>query len=296
MPGMLRVRYYVLGAAVVWTLALAAFVGYEILFESGRADSAREHLLLELGVCAILWCAGLIGLFVAGKRLRSGLEQRNAERRRSEDRLRHAEDELRLDHLRMQIAADLHDDIGSTLSSTAIFNSMLQKSLTQHTPELADLSIRIEDNLRHIQESLHDIVWSVNPANDTLDNTLLRIQEYAADVMEAQGITVTIRRPPLDGDLAIPMQRRRPLFLLMKEAITNTVRHACCTQVLLGINVDAGRLSITLQDNGQGFDPGRVRGNGLQNMKQRAQDLGAEFTLTSAPGKGTTIMLVVSLQ
>jgi signal transduction histidine kinase len=92
------------------------------------------------------------------------------------------------------------------------------------------------------------------------------------------------------------MQRRRPLFLLMKEAITNTVRHAHCTQVSLGISVDAGRLGITLQDNGQGFDHARVRGNGLQNMKQRAEDLSAEFTLTSAPGKGTTIMLMMSLQ
>lgn len=213
----------------------------------------------------------------------------------AETRLRHAEDELRLDRLRMQIAADLHDDIGSTVSSTSIFNGRLRQIVPAHSADVLALSARIEGNLKHIQESLHDIVWSVDPANDTLENTLLHIQEYATDVLEYAGIRLTIRRETVGGGMGIPMQRRRPIFLLLKEAITNCVRHAACTEAELTIGVSDERLHIALADNGRGFDPATTRGNGLPNMRRRAAECGGEFDVVSVPGSGTTIRLIAPL-
>lgn len=213
----------------------------------------------------------------------------------AEARLRHAEDELRMDRLRMQIAADLHDDIGSTVSSTSIYNGRLRQVVPADAADVLALSARIEGNLKHIQESLHDIVWSVDPANDTIDNTLLRIQEYAADVLEYAGITLTIRREAVGGGIAIPMQRRRPIFLLLKEAITNCVRHAGCTEASLTVGIRDDRLYIALTDNGRGFDPATTRGNGLPNMHRRAEESGGELVVVSVPGSGTTIRLIVPL-
>jgi PAS domain S-box-containing protein len=213
----------------------------------------------------------------------------------AEARLHHAEDQLRLDRLRMQIAADLHDDIGSTVSSTSIFNGRLRQIVPAGSEDVLALSARIEGNLKHIQEALHDIVWSVDPANDTIDNTLLRIQEYAADVLEYAGIIVTIQRDAVEEGIAIPMQRRRLIFLLMKEAITNVVRHAGCTAAALTIATRDGRLHISLADNGRGFDPAAIRGNGVPNMRRRADECGGELTVVSLPGHGTTITLDVPL-
>ncbi len=218
-------------------------------------------------------------------------EQRKSEEalEQSEAQLRRAEQELRLDDLRMRIAADLHDDIGSTVSSTTIFSSILRQKLSVDARVPLQFLNRIEDNLRTIQESLREIVWSVNPENDALENVLLRIQEHAAEVMEAKGITLSLRRPEILGEVHVPMQIRRPIVLILKEAVNNVVRHAACTNAWLSFDLDEGTLRIALRDDGKGFIVADAKGNGLSTMSTRAKSIGGSLVVDTTPGRGTEL-------
>ena len=207
----------------------------------------------------------------------------------SEAQLRRAEEELRLDGLRMRIAADLHDDIGSTVSSTTIFSSILRQKLSVDARVPLQFLNRIEDNLRTIQDSLRDIVWSVNPENDALENVLLRIQEHAAEVMEVKGITLSLRRPEILREVHVPMQIRRPIVLILKEAVNNVVKHAACTNAWLSFDLEDGILRVALRDNGKGFVVAKAKGYGLSTMSGRAQSIGGSLVIDTAPGRGTEI-------
>ena len=207
----------------------------------------------------------------------------------SEAQLRRAEEELRLNGLRMRIAADLHDDIGSTVSSTTIFSSILRQKLSVDARVPLQFLNRIEDNLRTIQDSLRDIVWSVNPENDALENVLLRIQEHAAEVMEVKGITLSLRRPEILREVHVPMQIRRPIVLILKEAVNNVVKHAACTNAWLSFDLEDGILRVALRDNGKGFVVAKAKGYGLSTMSGRAQSIGGSLVIDTAPGRGTEI-------
>lgn len=209
----------------------------------------------------------------------------------SENRLVEVKSQLQIEAMRMQIAADLHDDIGSTVSSTSIFSSILRKHIPSADSAALTMMERIDSNLHTIQESLHDIVWSVNPDNDDLDNTLLRIQEYAAEVMEARGIALHISRPDIVQQFPLRTQVRRSLYLISKEAIKNIVMHAHCTEVRLNMVVKDRELFLMLKDNGIGFDPAAAKGNGIVNMRRRVNTMGGSIDITTAPGKGTYILI-----
>jgi len=148
---------------------------------------------------------------------------------------------------------------------------------------------RIEDNLRTIQDSLRDIVWSVNPENDALENVLLRIQEHAAEVMEVKGITLSLRRPEILREVHVPMQIRRPIVLILKEAVNNVVKHAACTNAWLSFDLEDGILRVALRDNGKGFVVAKAKGYGLSTMSGRAQSIGGSLVIDTAPGRGTEI-------
>jgi len=189
----------------------------------------------------------------------------------------------------MRIAADLHDDIGSTVSSTTIFSSILRQKLSVDARVPLQFLNRIEDNLRTIQDSLRDIVWSVNPENDALENVLLRIQEHAAEVMEVKGITLSLRRPEILREVHVPMQIRRPIVLILKEAVNNVVKHAACTNAWLSFDLEDGILRVALRDNGKGFVVAKAKGYGLSTMSGRAQSIGGSLVIDTAPGRGTEI-------
>jgi PAS domain S-box-containing protein len=218
------------------------------------------------------------------------------ERQEAQQALNETERNLRLEKMRMQIAADLHDEIGSTLSSISVFHEMLNRELTDSQDHTRHLLQRAEDNIQIAQESLHEIVWIVNPENDLLENILLRLQQYAAELLEARGIRFTCRLPEHPGAVALPMQRRREVYLIVKESLNNIVRHSRCTEASLEARVIGGSLELTVCDDGEGFRREDVgTGDGLKNMERRSAAIGGFLGISSSPEKGSCITLRVPL-
>lgn len=200
---------------------------------------------------------------------------------------------LRLERLRTRIATDLHDDIGSTLSSISIFSEMAGRESSHLSPQSSQMLKRIGESSRSMMDAMDDIVWSINPKNDRLENLSLRICEFAGEVFEARGIRFKFEVPESSRDGAIPMEVRRNIFLIVKEAVNNIAKHSRCTRAMLKMETAGGRLVVVIGDDGVGMSGNATRetgGNGLRNMAARAGAIGASLTVES-DGKGTTVRL-----
>ena len=201
---------------------------------------------------------------------------------------------MKLYNLRSNIAKDLHDDVGSALSSISLLSNMAQQGKTTAHLQPQEIFSRIGDTSKKMIDLMDDIVWSVNPDNDRFANMLVRMREYAAEMLEAKEIDFSFSADTNTGDLKIPMQMRKDYFLIYKEAINNLAKYACASNAAICITHRTKALVTIIQDNGKGFDPLMVHaGNGLKNMQQRAAHLKASLKIDTAPARGTTITLTM---
>jgi signal transduction histidine kinase/streptogramin lyase len=202
---------------------------------------------------------------------------------------------LRLERLRTRIASDLHDDIGSTLSSISILSDILIQQVDN--PQSARMLGSIGTNAHKMLEKIDDIIWVVNPTNDKFQNLGLRIREFAIPLFESKNIRHEIRFDKQMNSLALPMEVRRNIYLIAKEAVNNAVKYSECTSVKLLFRQEHPGLYMEIIDDGKGFNPEVLTSrNGLKNMKLRAGQINSEFKITSSPGKGTEIILRVKLK
>jgi signal transduction histidine kinase len=200
----------------------------------------------------------------------------------------------RLQHIRNKIAQDLHDDIGSTLSSISILSDLAIKE----KDSLQTLATMNEINIHSIQlmERMDDIVWSINPKNDTLENLMTRIKHFATTLFEARNIDYEIRIQANINQLRIPMEFRQHIYLILKEAINNLVKYSNATQAGIHIWFDEQTLFLEVRDNGKGFDCSAGHsGNGIYGMQNRAKAMNARLEVQSAPASGTRLLLWVPI-
>jgi signal transduction histidine kinase/ligand-binding sensor domain-containing protein len=206
------------------------------------------------------------------------------------NRKRHKEKQLKI---RLKIASDLHDDVGSTLSSISIMSDILQTQLG-NSPNVEEMIREIGSNAHNMLESMDDIIWSVIPVNDSFENLVARIQEYAIPLFESKDICFKITAPNSIYSLSIPIEIRHDLFLIAKEAINNLVKHSDCSEANIEFSVSHAVLKMAVSDNGKGFDISRNHcRNGLKNMEYRAERIGGKLTIHSEISKGTMIKLIV---
>lgn len=189
---------------------------------------------------------------------------------------------------RLRIARDLHDEMGSTLSSISILSEAALRNLQQDI-DRARFST-IGERTRQVMEAMSDIVWSVNPANDTMGNVLQRMKEFASEILEAQDIRLHFESDEAVKHLTLPMEQRKDFYLLFKEAVNNAAKYSNASDVWVRLQTENSGLTLEVRDNGKGFDPAQVkRGNGLWNMEQRAERMGGVLTLESAIGEGVIV-------
>jgi len=200
----------------------------------------------------------------------------------------------RMQHIRNKIAQDLHDDIGSTLSSISILSDLAMKdNSSSHTLETMN---EIKDSSILLMERMDDIVWSINPRNDSLENLLMRIRHFATTLFEAKDIDYQIEIQKNIHEVRLPMDYRQHIYLILKEAINNLVKYGRASAATIEVRFDHQHLQLCIRDNGQGFDPScPSAGNGIQGMKQRAALMNARLAIRSAAGEGTDIQLQVDL-
>ena len=200
----------------------------------------------------------------------------------------------RMQYIRNKIAQDLHDDIGSTLSSISILSDLaLRENSSAQTMETMN---EIKDSSMMLMERMDDIVWSINPRNDSLENLLIRVRHFATTLFEARGIEYSIDIQKNINEVRLPMDYRQHIYLILKEAINNLVKYALASEAFLEVSFDHEHLTLSVRDNGRGFDLATPpMGNGLSGMRRRAALMNARLSIRSAPGEGTSIGLQVGV-
>ena len=207
---------------------------------------------------------------------------------------------LAIEKVRTRVARDLHDDIGSSLSTINILSKVAAHKIKTDHQLSSDYMQKITEGSLRLMESMDDIIWSINPVNDTMGKVLVRIKEFVADTLEPKEINFKFLVAEEVKQLKLDMESRRDFFLIFKEAINNIAKYAEADNVSIDINNENSDLKIVIADDGKGFDCNKVRprlkgGHGLQNMKTRAKQLNGTLTINSEPGKGTQIQLIIPL-
>lgn len=199
---------------------------------------------------------------------------------------------LKIQHVRNQIASDLHDEVGSNLNSIAIFVELLRKKVIVEKPELLPILDKITNNSEETVLLMRDTVWAINPDNDSTGKLFEKMRSFGIEILSAKGIAFLFESLiDLKKDL-FSMEQRRNIYLIYKEAINNISKHSCATEASCKIYQHQGAIKISITDNGKGFDLSQsFEGNGLKNFKLRSQEDDLSVHVTSNLQKGTEILI-----
>jgi ligand-binding sensor domain-containing protein/two-component sensor histidine kinase len=199
--------------------------------------------------------------------------------------------------IRNRIARDLHDDMGSTLSTINILSSMAKTKMTDDPRKTSEYISKISDSSQRMMEAMDDIVWSIRPDNDSMQKITARMREFATGILEAKDIELDFKVDEKVNDLKLNMEARRDFFLIFKEAVNNVAKYSHAEKCSIHISFHQHRLLLDVQDNGVGFDVNNAdSGNGLSNMQKRAEALKGRMTVQSKPGEGTQVTLNMPVQ
>lgn len=196
--------------------------------------------------------------------------------------------------VRNHIAKDLHDDIGSTLTSIKILSEVTKNNLYKDVDKASTFLQKIRDQSSEMEQGMSDIVWAIKPDNDKLQNMVIRMREYISHTLEPKNIHSQFNVDEQVLNKRIGMQQRRDLFLIFKEAINNAAKYSGADTVRINLEEKNDIILLTVSDDGKGFDASATTfSNGIQNIKLRAKALNGTAKVISIPGKGTTIHLTM---
>jgi len=240
-------------------------------------------------VAAVMLVAGIVRL-VSHRRLRFALAR--------------LEQQQSLERERMRIARDMHDEMGSKLTKISFLSEHAQVDAESVGP-LADKIESIAQTSRELLQTMDEIVWVVNPRNDTLENLIAYLGHYAVEYFQNTKIECEIRLPHEIPHCPLSSEMRHNLFLTFEEALNNVLKHSAATKVKVEMTINADGCEVKVADNGRGFEVpvlqanvpprGGRGGNGLKNMHQRLMDTGGECLFASQPGNGTTVTMCICL-
>jgi len=245
-----------------------------------------------------VWLAGIVLISGAAFGIARTVALRRMKRRLEEVERAHA-----LERERTRIARDLHDEIGAGLTEIAMQNFWVHRELQGAAPTATlDRVEKARQSAVDLVRSVDAIVWAVNPANDTLDRFVPYLTHSVEQFLEAADVQSRIDVPDDMPPVPLAGATRHGLFLVIREAVNNAVKHAAPQVVGLAVQIAGGRLVITVNDDGTGFDtePGGATAapaqrSGLANMRRRIEELGGQLTIQSQPGNGTEVVIDVAL-
>ncbi|HEY1788277.1 MAG TPA: ATP-binding protein, partial [Verrucomicrobiae bacterium] len=242
------------------------------------------------GLTAIALIAGTVRM-VSHRRLRVTLAR--------------LEQQQSLERERMRIARDMHDEMGSKLTKISFLSERAAVDVKSGQP-LAERIDSIAQTSRELLKTMDEIVWVVNPRNDTLENLASYLAHYAAEYFQNTAVECEVRLPREVPHYPLSSEARHNLFLAFEETLNNVLKHSGATKVKVEMNSNAREFELKVIDNGKGFgtvspsaakEPprGGLGGNGLKNMRQRMASIGGECLVQSQPSEGTTVMMRIPL-
>ena len=193
-----------------------------------------------------------------------------------------------LQKMRNSIADDLHDDIGSALSSISIMNELAKAK----SPEALPLLTSIGESTSTIQENMSDIVWTINSKNDRFENVTQRMNRFASEILDAKNIELDFKSDTSLASSKLTMEQRKNFYLFFKEVINNAAKYADAKKVSVCIGQKDHFVELNIRDDGKGFDTNKIfSGNGMNTLKKRAAELNGDFKINSKINEGTSVQL-----
>ena len=199
---------------------------------------------------------------------------------------------LALERLRIKIAADLHDNIGSSLTEISILGEVLSKKTGSENESLNKGLTKITETSRELIDRMSDIVWLVNPKRDSLYDLIIRLKDSYSESFSYHGISFKSQNLQSLQNVSLNMENRQNLYLIFKEGINNSIKHSSCSEINIEAAVKGKSLEVILRDNGIGFSNNITLGNGIENMKERAKTIGGKLIVKSGEGEGTKIQFM----
>jgi ligand-binding sensor domain-containing protein/signal transduction histidine kinase len=307
-PRRLRFRYRLEGHDVVWAQTTPGrkmvYTGlkpgtYTFKVQAGNLDGVWNEIGKSVEFTVLppywqtLWFRSLMALvFVAlGITTYRYLAVLQLKRRLAE-----LERQQVLERERARIAKDMHDDLGARLTQIGLIGELIRRDSGQ-ADKVAQMAGRLTDAAREVSETVDEIVWAVNPRNDTLDKLVPYLLHYTEEFFEPSPIRYRLDAPEDVPPLPIKSDVRHHVFLVFKEALNNIVKHAQADEVHVRIALKEAVLEISVSDNGRGFKTATEPplGNGLINMRRRIEECGGSFTLTSEPDRGSEVRVSLPL-
>ncbi len=204
------------------------------------------------------------------------------------------EREREMEKERTRISRDMHDEVGSSLTEIAIVSEIVKKNIDKPDEVVGHLN-NISSQIAEIIDNISQIIWAINPKNDPLDNLISYLRQFGKNYLSKADIKCNFETEEKIPDFHLSAEVRRNVFLVLKEALNNIVKHSCATEVSIRISVLDSKMTLEVIDNGKGIEKKNGFGNGLINMQKRIEDINGKFDIESEPGKGTNIKLALPL-
>jgi signal transduction histidine kinase len=247
------------------------------------------------------WFQGACLLFVGG--LLAG-SVRYAVWRRLQRKIQHLDFQNLMEKERSRIAQDIHDDLGTRLTRISLISEAVRRD-AQNSPQLTPGLDEIRSTVMEMTRALDEIVWAVDPQQDSLESLVSYLVCFAQDLLGMAGVKCRLSFPVKLPPWVLFPDVRHNLFLAFNEVLNNAIKHAQATEVHIGLNLEASQFVLWITDNGRGFDqaelaaqatavpPTRFRGSGLSYLKTRLEKIRGKLEIHSQPGQGTKVVFVV---
>ena len=252
-----------------------------------------RHTLTVIGGMAVVILAALVWITLLRRQVEERSRQLTAEVQRREQ----TERQRALEEERARIARDLHDDLGATLTQIRLLSAL--ESRDAQVPETTRTRLgQVTEKSREMVASLDEIVWAVNPANDSLPSLATYLCQFAEEFFRPTSIRCRLDVDDSLPPVALTSEVRHHLYLAVREALNNIAKHSQATEVWLRIQWRDRCLAIALEDNGRGFVhlSTATTGDGLSNMRRRLEKIGGRFECQTQPGAGTICRIWLPLE
>jgi signal transduction histidine kinase len=232
-----------------------------------------------------------ITLAVAG-----GSTVRFIEIRKTRKRLQELEYQQVRDKERLRISRDMHDEVGASLTEIAILSELARRNTLQ-SPDTNEHMKKIAEKSRAVIDNIGEIIWAINPRNDSLENLVSYLHRYTVEYFKPSSVICRFDMPEQLPSVQLTSESRRNVFLVVKEALHNVVKHSEASEVAVRLVASDRSIAIYIEDNGRGFlvNDGVGKGIGLQSMRRRAEDIGGSVAFESNRPSGTRVRLQVPM-
>lgn len=199
--------------------------------------------------------------------------------------------QLALEQQRNKITADLHDDIGATLSSLQINSAVANQLLNKNPKEAQKVLDKIETQSQNLADKMGDIIWSLKPGKEEFMTISTRIKNFVNEILGSTNIKYSIQTDLVLDNLIKDITLRKNIVLIMKEGVNNVAKYSKASKLDIKLGWVNNIITIEIIDNGIGFEINEASGNGIANMRKRVEELNGNFNITSIVKQGTTIFV-----